>query len=162
MPTQTKTSMLKTEEVSHQWYLVDGDGQVVGRLASKLAMVLMGKHKAAYTPHVDCGDFVVVVNADKVRFTGQPIAHPRHPYFTDKMLEKMYEKYTGYPSGRRLTSAANVWERHPERILQEAVRRMLPKNKLASKMLKRLKLYAGPNHPHQAQEPVDLPEHLRP
>jgi len=158
----TKSFMAKKEEVQPRWYVVDADGQIVGRLASKLAMVLMGKHKPTYTPHVDCGDYVVVVNADKVRFSGTPLAHPTHLYFTDKMLEKTYEHYTGYPSGRKITTAAELLERKPEKILYEAVRRMLPKNKLGRKMLRKLKLYAGPEHPHQAQQPEPLPDHLLP
>ena len=157
-----KTSVVKKEEVTPQWYVVDADAQIVGRLAAKIATILMGKHKPSYTPHVDCGDYVVVINAERVRFSGKPLAHPRHPYFTNKMLTKTYERYSGFPSGRKVMTASEVWERHPERILAEAVRRMLPKNKLGRKMLKKLKLNTGPNHPHQAQDPQELPEHLRP
>ncbi|QDU39376.1 50S ribosomal protein L13 [Maioricimonas rarisocia] len=157
----TKTFMEKRETVTPRWYVVDGDGQVVGRMAVKLANVLMGKHKPTYTPHVDCGDYVVVVNADKVRFSGQPLAHDTHPYFTQKMLRKEYDRYTGYPGGRKVLTAADLLERKPEFILHEAVRRMLPKNKLGRQMLRKLKLYAGPEHPHQAQQPEDMPEHLR-
>jgi len=157
----TKTFMEKRETVTPSWYVVDGDGQIVGRFAVKLANVLMGKHKPTYTPHVDCGDYVVVLNADKVRFSGQPLAHESHPYFTQKMLRKEYDHYTGYPSGRKVATAADLLERKPEMILQEAVRRMLPKNKLGRQMLRKLKLYAGTEHPHQAQQPVELPEHLR-
>ncbi|MEW4529134.1 50S ribosomal protein L13 [Maioricimonas sp. JC845] len=153
--------MEKRETVTPSWYVVDGDGQIVGRFAVKLANVLMGKHKPTYTPHVDCGDYVVVLNADKVRFSGQPLAHESHPYFTQKMLRKEYDHYTGYPSGRKVATAADLLERKPEMILQEAVRRMLPKNKLGRQMLRKLKLYAGTEHPHQAQQPVELPEHLR-
>ncbi len=162
MPVVTKTFMAKKEQTAPEWYVVDADSQIVGRLAAKLAIVLMGKHKPTYTPHVDCGDCVVVVNAERVRFSGKALAHPRHPYFTEKMLHKIYERYTGYPGGRRLTTAAQLWERQPEQILREAVRRMLPKNKLGRQMLKKLKLYTGPNHPHQAQQPKELPEHLLP
>lgn len=157
----TKTFMEKRETVTPRWYVVDGDGQIVGRLAVKLANVLMGKHKPTYTPHVDCGDYVIVVNADKVRFSGQPLAHETHPHFTQKMLRKEYDRYTGYPGGRKVTTAAELLERKPEFILQEAVRRMLPKNKLGRQMLRKLKLYAGTEHPHQAQQPVEMPEHLR-
>ncbi|HVV99205.1 MAG TPA: 50S ribosomal protein L13, partial [Planctomycetaceae bacterium] len=109
-----------------------------------------------YTPHVACGDFVIVVNADKVRFSGSRIAHDTHPNFTEKMAEKTYEHYTGYPGGRKVETAGELLETHPQRILYEAVRRMLPKNKLRSVMLSRLKLYAGANHPHQAQQPQEL------
>ena len=152
--------MAKKEEVRPQWFVVDADKQIVGRLAAKLAVVLMGKHKPTYTPHVDCGDYIVVLNVERVRFSGRPLAHPRHPYFSSKMLSKTYDRYTGYPGGRRIETAADVWERKPEFILYEAVRRMLPKNKLGKAMLKKLKLYTGTEHPHQAQQPEQLPEHL--
>ncbi len=155
-----KTYMAKKEEVRPQWFVVDADKQIVGRLAAKLAVVLMGKHKPTYTPHVDCGDYIVVLNVERVRFSGRPLAHPRHPYFSSKMLSKTYDRYTGYPGGRRIETAADVWERKPEFILHEAVRRMLPKNKLGKAMLKKLKLYTGTEHPHQAQQPEQLPEHL--
>lgn len=158
----SKSYLAKKEALRPEWYLVDADQQIVGRLATRLATVLMGKHKPTYTPHVDTGDFVIVVNADKVRFSGQPLAHPTHPYFTQKMLTRVYERFTGYPSGQRVQSAADLLEKRPEMILREAVRRMLPKNKLGAQMLKKLKLYAGPNHPHQAQMPAELPAHLRP
>lgn len=161
MPTLPKTTMAKKETTQPDWYVVDGSGEIVGRFASKLATVLMGKHKPSYTPHVDCGDCVIVVNCELVRFTGAAVAHRTHPQFTDKMLKKTYETYSGYPGGRKLTTAAEVWERHPERILSEAVRRMLPKNKLGRQMLKKLKLYVGPHHPHQAQQPQELPDYLK-
>ena len=118
MPAVTKTFMAKKEETTPEWYVVDADSQIVGRLAAKLAIVLMGKHKPTYTPHVDCGDCVIVVNAERVRFSGKALAHPKHPYFTEKMLQKTYERYTGYPGGRRLTTAAQVWERKPERSVK--------------------------------------------
>ena len=152
-----KSYIAKQEEVDPKWFVVDAEGAVVGRLASRLATVLMGKHKPTYTPHVDSGDFVVVVNADKVRFTGKPLAHPTHPSFTHKMHTQTYEKYTFYPGGRKVRTAADLLEKKPEMILQEAVRRMLPKNKLGRKMLKKLKLYAGPSHPHQSQQPDAMP-----
>ena len=157
----TKCYMAKKEDVHPQWFVVDADGEIVGRLATRLATILMGKHKPTYTPHVDCGDFLVVINAEKVRFSGAEAAHPDHPNFTTKMHTKVYEHYTGYPGGRRFETAASLIDRRPEMILREAVRRMLPKNKLASKMLKKLKLYAGTEHPHQAQNPQELPEYLR-
>ncbi len=156
----SKSYMAKKEAVRPDWFVVDADNQIVGRLATHLATILMGKHKPTYTPHVDTGDFIVVVNADKIRFSGQPLAHGTHPYFTKKMLTRTYERYSGYPSGRTVETAANLLEKQPEKILREAVRRMLPKNKLGRHMLKKLKLYAGPNHPHQAQEPVEMPAHL--
>jgi len=156
----SKSFMAKKEAIRADWYVVDADNQIVGRLATRLATVLMGKHKPTYTPHVDTGDFVVVVNADKVRFSGQPLAHETHPYFTKKMLTRTYERYSGYPGGRKIETAADLLEKKPEKILREAVRRMLPKNKLGRQMLSKLKLYAGPHHPHQAQLPQEMPAHL--
>jgi large subunit ribosomal protein L13 len=140
-----KTYMAKPGEIERKWLLVDATDKVVGRLASEIAVILMGKHRPHYTPHVDTGDFVVVVNAEKVVFTGK------------KWQQKEYRWYTGYPRQRSMT-AAERRNRHPELILTEAVRRMLPKNKLGRKMLSKLKVYAGPDHPHQAQpvEPAPL------
>ena len=135
-----KTYMAKAGEVEQKWHIIDATDQVVGRLASRIAVLLMGKHRPQYTPHVDTGDFVVVTNAEKVKFSGQ------------KWQQKKYAWYTGYP-GQRTVSAQTRLERKPELILHEAVRRMLPKNKLAMAMLKKLKLYAGPDHPHIAQQP---------
>ncbi len=155
-----RTSMMRKPEVQRNWYVVDADGQIVGRLATRLATVLMGKHKPIYTPHVDCGDFVVVVNADRVRFSGRPIAHPKHPHFTDKWFQRTYERYSGYPGGRKIRTAAEMLDHKPEQIIREAVRRMLPKTKLGRQMLRKLKIYAGPDHPHQAQHPSELPEYL--
>ncbi len=138
--TATKTYMARSQDVEPQWWLVDATDKVVGRLASDIATILMGKHKPTYTPHVDTGDFVVVVNAEKVVFTG------------NKWEKKRYTWFTGYP-GQRSESAAARREKKPEMILSEAVRRMLPKNKLSRKMLSKLKIYVGPDHPHQAQQP---------
>lgn len=162
MPTLPKTTVARKGEVDHNWYVLDGDNQIVGRLATKIATVLMGKHKASYTPHVDTGDYVIVVNAERVRFSGGPAKHDAHPYPTTKLTRKIYDRYTGYPSGRKTLTAIEVWERKPEQILREAVRRMLPKNKLGRHMLAKLKLYVGPDHPHSAQQPVPMPEHLLP
>ena len=134
-----KTYMAKPGEVQAKWWLVDATDKVVGRLASDIATILMGKHRPVYTPHVDTGDFVVVINAAKVVFTGK------------KWEQKEYSWYTGHPGQHRET-AARRRQRRPERILQEAVRRMLPKNKLAFKTLDKLKIYAGGEHPHQAQQ----------
>jgi large subunit ribosomal protein L13 len=153
--------MAKKESVRPRWYVVDADGEIVGRFATRLATILMGKHKPTYTPHVDCGDYLVVVNVERVRFSGAPVAHKSHPYFTQKMLKKEYDSYSGYPGGRKVRTAAQILDSHPERILHEAVRRMLPKNKLGRQMLKKLKLCVGPTHSHQAQQPQELPEHLR-
>ena len=138
--TATKTFMARPDEVQQKWFLVDATDKIVGRLASDIAVILMGKHKPTYTPHVDTGDFVVVTNAEKVIFTGK------------KWERKQYTWYTGYP-GQRSESAARRLQRKPEMILHEAVRRMLPKNKLARQMLSKLKIYVGDQHPHQAQQP---------
>jgi large subunit ribosomal protein L13 len=138
-----KTYMAKPGEVEQKWHIIDATDQVVGRLASRIAVLLMGKHRPQYTPHVDTGDFVVVINAEKVKFSGK------------KWEQKEYAWYTGYP-GQRTVSAATRLERKPELILHEAVRRMLPKNKLAFKMITKLKIYAGAEHPHQAQQPEAL------
>ncbi len=138
--TAIKTFMAKPDEVQQDWYLVDATDKIVGRLASDIAVLLMGKHKPTYTPHVDTGDFVVVTNAEKVVFTGK------------KWEQKKYTWYTGYP-GQRSETAERRLKRKPELILREAVRRMLPKNKLATKMLSKLKIYIGDQHPHQAQQP---------
>ena len=135
-----KTYMAKPGELDQKWWLVDASDKVVGRLASEIAVILMGKHRPTYTPHVDTGDFVVVVNAEKVVFSGK------------KWEQKAYTWYTGY-TGLRSISAADRLEKQPELILQEAVRRMLPKSKLGRKMLAKLKVYAGAEHPHQAQNP---------
>ena len=137
---QMKTYMAKTGEVDQQWLLVDATDKIVGRLASEIATILMGKHRPTYTPHVDTGDFVVVVNVEKIRFTGK------------KWENKEYTWYTGYPRQRSVTADVRR-ERKPEMILTEAVRRMLPKNKLGRAMLSKLKVYAGPEHPHTAQQP---------
>jgi large subunit ribosomal protein L13 len=153
----TTSYLAKAGEVQQRWLLFDADGQIVGRMAVKLATILMGKHKPTYTPNVDCGDFVVVINAEKVRFGGSRMAHATHPYFTSKMMSKKYDRYTGYPGGRKETSAAELLARRPEEILLLAVRRMLPKNKIGRAMLKKLKVYRGTEHPHQAQSPTPIP-----
>jgi len=137
---QMKTYMARPGEVETKWWLVDADNKVVGRLASDIAMLLMGKFRPTYTPHVDNGDYVVVINAEKVVLTG------------NKWQDKQYAWYTGHTRQRRETAAKRL-ERRPELILREAVRRMLPKNKLAFKTLDKLKIYAGGEHPHQAQNP---------
>lgn len=134
------TYMAKAGSVEQKWLLVDATDKVVGRLASEIAVILMGKHRPTYTPHVDTGDFVVVLNCEKIRFTGK------------KWDQKTYAWYTGYPRQRTI-KAGHRLEKRPELILKEAVRRMLPKNKLASAMLSKLKIYAGSSHPHQAQQP---------
>ena len=138
-----KTYVAKPGQVPQKWYLVDAEDKVVGRLASDIAVILMGKNKPTYTPHVDTGDFVVVINAEKVKFTG------------NKWEQKEYRWHTGY-RGQRSETAGDRLKRHPDRILSEAVRRMLPKNKLATKMLSKLKIYTGDSHPHQAQQPEPI------
>lgn len=155
-----KTTFVKPAERKPGWYVLDVEGMIVGRVATQIATVLMGKHKACYTPHVDTGDYVVVVNADKVRFSGGQMVHKKHPYFTTKMAKKEYDFMTGFPSGNYLEPAIRLWEKHPEEILRLAVQRMLPKNALARHMLDKLKLCVGPNHPHQAQSPQPFPEVL--
>jgi large subunit ribosomal protein L13 len=137
---QMKTYMARTGEIEPKWWLVDASDKIVGRLASDLAMVLMGKNRPTYTPHVDNGDYVIVINAEKVVFTG------------NKWEQKKYAWYTGYPR-QRTEVAGKRHARRPELIIREAVRRMLPKNKLAFKTLDKLKIYAGAEHPHQAQMP---------
>ncbi|MEM9365843.1 MAG: 50S ribosomal protein L13 [Planctomycetota bacterium] len=138
-----RSFMAKTGQIKRDWFVVDASDEVLGRLASDIAVVLMGKHRPDYTPHVDCGDHVVVVNADKVGMTG------------NKMQDRHYTWYTGYP-GLRLESYQDRLDRKPEDLLRHAVRRMLPKNKLGRKMLSKLKIYAGSEHPHTAQQPSEL------
>jgi len=160
--TSQQTSFVKPADVQPEWYVVDAEDQIVGRLATKIATVLMGKHKPAYTPHVDTGDYVVVLNADKVRFSGSAMVHKDHAGFTTKMAAKKYKWYTGWVGGGREISAINLWEKRPEDILLKAVKRMMPKNALAKHMLDKLKLYSGTEHPHQAQQPKTFPGHLMP
>jgi large subunit ribosomal protein L13 len=139
-----KTFVAKKEDLDRKWVLVDADGAVLGRMAAKIAPILMGKTKPTYTPHVDTGDFVVVVNAEKIRVTGK------------KAEQKEYNYYTYHPGGHKYVSLADMMARHPERVIELAVRRMLPKNRLGRKMLKKLKVYRGPEHEHQAQKPEKI------
>ena len=138
------TYMARKEAVEHKWYLIDAADQVVGRLAVRIAIILRGKHRPEYTPHVDTGDFVVVINAEKVRFTGK------------KWDSQTYAAYSHYPGGLKVQTARQVLAKHPERILEAAVRRMLPRNKLGRQQMTKLKVYAGPSHPHQAQQPQEF------
>jgi large subunit ribosomal protein L13 len=131
-------------EAQRNWYVVDATGQTVGRLATRVASVLRGKHKPTFTPYIDMGDHVVIVNAEKVVFKG------------NKLQDKMYRHHTGYPGGLKEISARDQLERHPERILEIAIKGMLPKNKIGRAMAKKLKVYVGPNHPHEAQKPVPM------
>ncbi|MHC4425880.1 MAG: 50S ribosomal protein L13 [Planctomycetota bacterium] len=139
-----KSFMAKKDQVEQNWLLVDAEGAILGRMAAKIAPMLMGKTKATYTPHVDTGDFVVVVNAEKVRVTGK------------KAQAKEYDYYTHYPGGHKYVSFADMMAKKPERVVELAVRRMLPKNRLGRKMLKKLKVYRGPEHEHQAQRPEKI------
>jgi len=139
-----KTYMAAGGEVAPRWYVVDATDQVLGRMATRIAMVLMGKHKPTYTPHVDTGDFVVVINAEKIRVTGA------------KRTDKQYDWFTRYPGGRKVSNFETMQAKHPGKIIELAVRRMLPKSKLGHKMLSKLKVYAGSEHPHQAQQPEKL------
>ncbi|MCA9129316.1 MAG: 50S ribosomal protein L13 [Planctomycetales bacterium] len=134
-----KTTVAKPNQLPKKWFHVDADDQILGRMASDIAMILMGKHRPTYTPHVDTGDFVVVTNAEKVRMTGR------------KMERRHYAWYNGY-TGQKMESYQDRQERKPEDLVIMAVKRMLPKNKLATQMLSKLKVYAGPEHPHQAQQ----------
>lgn len=131
------------KENKHDWLLIDAEGQTVGRLATQIAQLLRGKHKADFTPNQAGGDFVVVVNADKVAFSGR------------KLDQKVYTRYSGYQSGLKRVTAREMLDKHPERVLEHAVRGMLPKNRLGRKLIRRLKVYSGPAHPHQAQQPTE-------
>lgn len=144
-----KTYVPKRGEVERQWYVVDAAGKNLGRLASDIARVLRGKHKPTFTPNDDVGDFVVVVNAERIAFTG------------NKLTDKKYYRHSGYPGGLREMTLGQMLERHPDRVLLEAVRGMLPHNTLGANMFGKLKVYAGPDHPHSAQQPHDLGEVFR-
>jgi len=139
-----QTYLAKPGELEQQWHVIDATDLVLGRLSSKLAMILMGKHKPTYTPHTDTGDYVIVLNADKIRLTG------------NKLTNKEFQTYSGYTSGQKRFSYAVMMEEKPELLLERSIRRMLPKNKLASHMLSKLKVYRGAEHPHQAQNPKAL------
>jgi large subunit ribosomal protein L13 len=142
---RTYSATAKDAEASREWYMVDAAGLTLGRLATQIASVLKGKHKPIYTPSMDCGDYVVVINADKVRITGR------------KMEQKFYYRFSGYPGGLTAISLGDQMANHPERVIQAAVRGMLPKNRLGRQMIKKLKVYASPEHPHQAQQPKPFP-----
>jgi large subunit ribosomal protein L13 len=138
------TFMAKPGLVPQRWFVVDATDQVVGRLAVQIATLLRGKHRPEYTPHIDTGEYVIVINAEKVRFTGT------------KMQTKTYAAYSHYPGGLKLARAADLINTHPERILEAAVRRMVPRNRLGRQQMTKLKIYKGPSHPHQAQKPVEF------
>ena len=139
-----KSFMAKKEQLEHKWVLIDATDMILGRMAAKIAPMLMGKTRPTYTPHVDTGDYVIVVNADKIRLTGK------------KTQTKQYDHYTHFPGGHKVVSFADMMERKPEKIIELAVKRMLPKNKLGRVMLKKLKVYRGPEHEHQAQKPEKI------
>ena len=144
-----KTYVPKAGDVKHAWYVVDADGVPLGRLAARVAILLKGKHKAEYTPHLDLGDHVVVVNCERVKLTGRKLEH------------KTYYHHTGYPGGLRQRTVADVIAKHPEDVVRLAVRGMLPRNRLGRAIMKKLKIYRGAEHQHAAQNPVPLPETLR-
>ena len=139
-----KTFSAKKEEVVHDWFQVDAETQTLGHLATKIAHVLRGKHKPIYTPHVDTGDFIVVTNAEKIKLTG------------NKVQDKQYYRHSGYPGGIKSMNAEEMLEKKPEMVIMKAVRGMLPKNRLGRQMIKKLKIYAGKDHPHMAQQPKPL------
>lgn len=141
---RVKTWTPKTEDIERKWWVVDAKGQTLGRLSSQIAHILKGKHKPTYTTHADMGDFVVVINCDKIRVTG------------NRMEEKMYHRHSGYPGGLTSTPLRDMLKKHPERVIETAVRGMLPKNRLGRQMYKKLKVYVGTNHPHEAQKPEVL------
>jgi large subunit ribosomal protein L13 len=144
-----KTYSQKASEVQRDWYVIDAENQVLGRLATQIATLLRGKHKPTYTPSMDGGDFVVVVNAEKIRITGR------------KAEQKLYHRHTGYPGGLRTTTYRTMLQRHPDRILRLAVKGMLPKGRLGRRQLLKLRIYAGPTHPHAAQQPKAYQPRIR-
>lgn len=139
-----KTFSAKAEEINREWFLVDAEGKTLGRMASEIALRLRGKHKPEFTPHVDTGDYIVVVNVEKLRVTG------------NKMNDKLYQHHTGYVGNLKTIKLKDMIAKHPERVLEKAVKGMLPKNTLGRQMFRKLKVYAGPAHPHEAQEPKVL------
>lgn len=148
MPTTTTTYTPKPADIDRRWFVVDADGKVLGRLASGVAAVLRGKHKPVYTPHLDTGDFVIVVNAERVRLTG------------NKLRDKLSFRHSNYPGGLKVTNYEKLLKTHPERAIEAAVKGMLPHNRLGRRLFRKLKVYRGPDHPHQAQkpEPLELPD----
>jgi large subunit ribosomal protein L13 len=139
-----KTTIAKGKSIIRQWYLIDAQGQILGRMATQIASILMGKHKPRYTPFLDTGDFVIVVNADKIRVTGK------------KLSSKMYQRFSGYPSGRKEIPMKQLMQRDPAEVVRLAVKRMLPHTTLGRHMFKKLKVYSGPDHPHSAQQPLPI------
>ena len=143
------TFMANASNIERKWYVVDAEGQTVGRLAAEVAKVLRGKNKPTFTPHVDTGDYVIVINADKVKFTGK------------KLVDKTYFRHSGYQGGTTFTSAGLMLQKFPERVIEHAVKGMLPHNRLGAQMYRKLSVYAGPEHPHTAQKPEKLEFNIR-
>ena len=141
MAKRMKTYSIKAEEIHKDWFVADAENKALGRLASKVAQILKGKHKPTYTPHMDMGDFVVVVNAEKIRVSG------------NKEMQKTYFSHSGYPGGTKEVDLYTMRRRHPERVIQNAVKGMLPHNRLGRQMMRNLKIYSGPDHPHSSQQP---------
>jgi large subunit ribosomal protein L13 len=139
-----KTISAKEQDMQRDWFVIDAQGQTLGRLATRVATILRGKHKTNYTPHVDCGDYVIVVNAEKIHVTGQ------------KLTQKKYYRHSGYPGGIKQVALRDQLQKFPERVIETAVRGMLPKNRLGRRMFKKLKVYAGSDHPHMAQQPKPM------
>jgi len=139
-----KTKSVKKEDVNKEWIVIDAEGEPVGRLASRVAKILRGKHKPSFTPHIDCGDYVIVINADKVKFTG------------NKMVQKQYVRYTGYPGGKRVNTPQDLIRTFPERVVEKAVKGMIPRNRLGRQIMNHLFVYSGSDHPHKAQKPKSI------
>jgi large subunit ribosomal protein L13 len=139
-----KTKSANKATVNKEWYIVDATNEVLGRLSSKVAKILRGKNKPDFTPHVDCGDNIIVINAEKIRLTG------------NKLTDKLYVRYTGYPGGQRYETPQEMLSKHPTRLIETSVKGMLPKNKLSDAIIKNLHIYTGAEHPHQAQQPKEL------
>lgn len=142
------TTIARPATVTNEWYVIDAKDLVLGRVATRIATVLRGKHKTTFTPHVDGGDFVIVLNADKIRLTGR------------KLEQKRYYNYSGYPGGLRQRTAGQLLQEKPERLLRDAVQGMLPKNRLSRSIINKLKIYSGDAHPHEAQQPQPFPAHV--
>ncbi len=143
------TAMPRAQDIDRQWYVIDAQDQTLGRLATRIATVLRGKHRTNFAPHVDLADYVVVVNAEHIHLTG------------NKLDSKLYHRYSGYPGGLRSRTAREVLSTYPDRVITAAVKGMLPKNRLSRQLMKKLKVYAGPEHPHEAQQPQPFPAHIK-
>ena len=143
-----KTTVINEQNVTRKWYVIDAEGQRIGRIATRIATVLRGKHKPTFSPHVDGGDYVIVINAEKIQFTGK------------KMDTKLYHQYSGYTGGLRSRTARELLDTYPERVFESAVKGMLPKNRLSRQVIQKLKVYAGTEHPHSGQNPEAFPSHV--